>query len=113
LLEHVFNLLHFCGCRHKNVTLFFGYFDLVFLLGCLRRMNFWEALRGLSLRWVQPLQQQGRRLPVANSSIARFRCARQVAGFFGEVIQHVHSFLASGVISFQAAFAFGAAVRAF
>lgn len=57
----------------------------------------------LGLRWGQPGQQQGRRLPAWRSSTARSIRRLRVALCFAVVTQQIHSFRAKGVNSFHAA----------
>lgn len=52
---------------------------------------------------MQPAQQQGRRFPSFSSSVSLLICSFLVSSFLTEIIQQIHSFLASGVISFHAA----------
>jgi hypothetical protein len=54
------------------------------------------------MRWGQPGQQQGRRIPSINSLRTRSTCSRLVSGFLTEIVQQIHSFRARGVKSFHA-----------
>src|SRR5215468_7599783 len=76
-------------------------------------MNFCEGLNDLSVRWVQPIQQQGRRVPSLSCAHTRSTCSRRVSGFLTEIAQQIHSLRASGVRSFHAARALGSEVRTF
>src|SRR6202000_1472697 len=55
------------------------------------------------LRWGQPGQQQGRRLPSLSWLTRRSTCSFLVSSRLTIVTQQIHSFLASGVMSSQAA----------
>ena len=63
----------------------------------LLRTPFMEGLSFLSVRWIQPIQQQGRRSP----SLSRLTTCRTwsflVSPFFTEIVQQIHSLRASGV----------------
>jgi hypothetical protein len=52
----------------------------------------------------QPGQQQGRRFPFARSERIRSTLPLLVSAFLVEVTQQIHSFRASGVMSFHATF---------
>ncbi len=67
----------------------------------------------LSVRCIQPSQQQGRRLPSISSETVRSTWFCLVSDVLTEIVQQIHSFRASGVMSSQAAKASGEAVRAF
>ena len=83
------------------------------LLDRLPSMNFCEGLNDLSVRWVQPIQQQGRRVPSLSCAHTRSTCSRRVSGFLTEIDQQIHSLRASGVRSSHAARALGSDVRTF
>mgnify|MGYP003554831982 CR=1 FL=1 len=53
------------------------------------------------LRWGQPGQQHGLRLPRSKSSRSRSICSARVSGFFTIVTQQIHSLRASGVSPFH------------
>src|SRR5206468_11605552 len=50
-----------------------------------------EGLSSLSLRWMQPSQQHGRRSPSSSSDCNRWMCWLLVSAFFGEPPQQSHS----------------------
>ncbi len=79
----------------------------------LPRINFCEELIGLSFRCVQPIQQQGRRIPSLSSEHTRSTCSRRLSGLLTEMVQQIHSLRASGVISSHFASAFESEKRAF
>ena len=62
---------------------------------------------------MQPIQQQGRRIPSLSSGHTRATCSRRVSGFLTEMTQQIHSLRASGVRSFHTVRAIGSDVRAF
>src|ERR1700730_18308105 len=70
-----------------------------------------EGLSSLSLRWMQPSQQQGRRFPPNTSDCTRWMCWLLVTAFFGHSTQQIHSLRARGVRSSHAARTFGLAIR--
>src|SRR5260221_4423833 len=70
-----------------------------------------EGLSSLSVRWVQPIQQHGRRFPSSNSDCTRSMCWLLVSAFFGQSTQQIHSLRASGVRSCHAARTLGSAIR--
>src|SRR6202022_3725155 len=70
-----------------------------------------EGLSSLSLRWMQPSQQQGRRFPSNSSDCNRWMCWLLVSAFFGQSTQQIHSLRARGVRSSHAARAFGLAIK--
>src|SRR5437870_10918621 len=70
-----------------------------------------EGLSSLSLRWMQPSQQHGRRFPSNSSDCNRWMCWRLVSAFFGQSTQQSHSLRASGVRSSHAARTLGLAIR--
>ena len=72
-----------------------------------------DGLIGLSLRWMQPIQQHGRRFPSLSFETILRTCCRLVSGALTEIVQQIHSFRASGVISSHAARAFASETRAF
>jgi len=72
-----------------------------------------EGLIGLSVRWIQPSQQHGRRIPSLSSLIVLLTCSFLVSSFFTKVTQHIHSFRARGVRSSHIASAALSEVRAF
>lgn len=76
--------------------------------------TYWtEGLIGLSVRWGQPNQQQGRRIPSLSSLIVLLTCSFLVSSFLTKVTQHIHSFRASGIRSSHIASAALSEVRAF
>src|SRR5438093_6777532 len=70
-----------------------------------------EGLSSLSLRWMQPSQQHGRRFPSNSSDCNRWMCWLLVSAFFGQSTQQIHSLRARGVRSCHAARTFGLAIR--
>lgn len=56
-----------------------------------------EGLISLSVRWMQPIQQQGRRTPSASSVTVRSTWFCLVSGFFVLIVQQIHSLRARGV----------------
>ncbi len=73
-----------------------------------------EGLMALSVRWIHPIQQQGRRWPSASSSTARLTCSSRVFCCFTVTVQQIHSLRAIGVIlSRHAASALGFASKDF
>src|SRR5713226_2918742 len=70
-----------------------------------------EGLSSLSLRWMQPSQQHGRRFPSSSSDCNRWMCWLLVSSFFGQSTQQIHSLRARGVRSCHAARAFGVAIK--
>src|SRR5438045_2257817 len=70
-----------------------------------------EGLSSLSVRWMQPSQQHGRRFPSRSSDCNRSMCRLLVPAFFGQSTQQIHSLRARGVRSCQAARTFGLAIR--
>src|SRR5437870_4058892 len=70
-----------------------------------------EGLSSLSLRWMQPSQQHGRRFPSSSSDCNRRMCWLLVSAFFGKSTQQIHSLRARGVRSCHAARTFGLAIR--
>jgi len=82
-------------------------------LDCRLSMNLCEGLVALSVRWTQPIQQQGRRTPSLSSVTTLSTCSFLVSGRLTESVQQIHSLRASGVISSHAANAAGSEARAF
>ena len=72
-----------------------------------------EGLTGLSLRWIQPSQQHGRRIPSLSSVIVLLTCSFLVSSFLTKVTQHIHSLRARGVRCSHIASAALSEVRAF
>src|SRR5438105_908390 len=70
-----------------------------------------EELSSLSLRWMQPSQQHGRRFPSSSSDCNRWMCWLLVSAFFGQSTQQIHSLRARGVRSCHAARTFWLAIR--
>src|SRR2546423_6141887 len=70
-----------------------------------------EGLSSLSLRWMQPSQQHGRRFPSSSSDCNRWMCWLLVSAFFGQSTQQSHSLRARGVRSSHATRTFGLAIR--
>src|SRR5437588_6810856 len=70
-----------------------------------------EGLSSLSLRWMQPSQQHGRRFPSSSSDCNRWTSCLLVSAFFGQSTQQIHSLRARGVRSCHAARTFGLAIR--
>src|SRR5437879_8715891 len=62
-----------------------------------------EELSSLSLRWMQPSQQHGRRFPSSSSDCNRWMCWLLVSAFLGPSTQQIHYLRARGVTSSQAA----------
>lgn len=101
-------ILYSSGSRTSTIILF------VIALYFLRRdrMPCTEGLIALSVRWMHPIQQQGRRSPRASlSSATAIRLAR-VSGFLASSIQQINSLRASGVISSHCARMVGLAASA-
>src|SRR5690349_2100735 len=67
----------------------------------------------LSLRWMQPSQQQGLRIPSFSSLIVLLTCSFLVSSFLTNVTQHIHSLRARGVRSSHIASAARSDVSAF
>jgi hypothetical protein len=72
-----------------------------------------EGLTCLSLRWIQPSQQHGRRIPSLSSLTVLLICSFRVSSFLTNVTQHIHSLRARGVRSSHIASAALSDVRAF
>ncbi len=85
----------------------------IYFLDRFPSMNFCERLNALSFRCVQPIQQQGRRMPSLSSERTRSTCSWRFSGLFTEIVQQIHSLRASGVISSHFARALGSEARAF
>ena len=84
-----------------------------YFLDPLLSTNFCEGLNGLSFRWTQPYQQQGRRIPSLSSEHTRSTCSRRFSACLTEKTQQIHSFRASGVISSHAVSALESEAKAF
>ena len=54
---------------------------------------------GLLARWMQPIQQHGRRMTPFIFDSAFSILIERVSAFFPDVIQHIHSLRARGVMS--------------
>ncbi len=65
-----------------------------------------EGLISLSVRWMQPIQQQGRRSPLPILSSPTLMRFARVSASLPLVTQQIHSLRASGVMSCQSAVAF-------
>lgn len=72
-----------------------------------------DGLIDLSVRWIQPIQQQGRRFPSMSSETTLFTWSFRVVSCLTEMVQQIHSFRASGVIFSHAASALGDVASAF
>lgn len=72
-----------------------------------------DGLIGLSVRWTQPIQQQGRRFPSRSSATVRVMWFFLVSGCLTLIFQQIHSLRASGVRLCQAVRAAGEAANAF
>src|SRR3989454_5348117 len=70
-----------------------------------------EGLSSLSLRWMQPSQQHGRRFPSSSSDCNRRMCWLLVSAFFGQSTQQIHSLRARGVRPSHAASALGVPIK--
>lgn len=90
----------------------FGRCGSLYFLDRLVSTNFCEGLNGLSFRWTQPYQQQGRRIPSLSSEHTRSTCSRRFSGCLTEKTQQIHSLRASGVISSHAVSALESAAKA-
>jgi hypothetical protein len=62
---------------------------------------------------VQPIQQQGRRIPSLSCETTLPTCSSLVCGFLTEIVQQIHSLRESGVMSSHAARASGSEDSAF
>ena len=69
----------------------------LYVLDFLLSIAWIEGLTGLSARWIQPCQQQGRRFPALSSLISLLTCACRASSFLTEITQHIHSLRDSGV----------------
>jgi len=87
----------------------FYYLDL----DCLSSTHCTDGLIGLSLRWIQPIQQHGRRIPSLSSEITRLTCSSRVFCCLTVIVQQIHSLRASGVRSSQRPRADSSASNAF
>jgi hypothetical protein len=56
-----------------------------------------DGLTALSVRWIHPIQQHGRRFPSLSWCLSLVICSFLVSSFFTNVTQQIHSFRASGV----------------
>jgi hypothetical protein len=61
---------------------------------------------------MQPIQQQGLRIPSLSSDITLVTCTFLVPGIFTDMTQQIHSLRASGVRSFHFTSALGSEVNA-
>ena len=110
-----------CGCFSKGSTprLIAKLESLVMLSGAKRSRNtcgcFWNSLffQKETHRCEQPGQQHGRRIPSFSSEHTRSTCCRLVSSRLTEIVQQIHSFRASGVMSSHAASAFSSDASAF
>lgn len=82
-------------------------------LDCLSSAHCTDGLIGLSVRWMQPIQQQGRRFPSCNSATVLSIWFFLVSACLTVIFQQIHSLRASGVISSHAANALGLETSAF
>lgn len=98
-------LLSICIMRYFDST----YFDLERLSSA----HWTEGLITLSGRWIQPIQQQGRRIPSLSSETTRLTCSSLVFCCLTVIAQQIHSLRASGVRLCQASRAAGESVSAF
>ena len=84
-----------CG-RHRQQTLHKpGFLVRSIRTACCHRLG------ALSVRWMQPAQQQGRLFPSSSSSRVRSMRRRRVAGCFASSTQQMNSMRPSGVSSCQ------------
>lgn len=60
-------------------------------------MPWTDGLIALSVRWIHPIQQHGRRIPWFSSDITRLTCSSLVFCCLTVTVQQIHSFRASGV----------------
>ena len=88
------------------------HFALVLREFLLLRTYCTEGLIFLSVRWIQPSQQHGRRTPSFSSLVVRLTCSFLVSSFLTKVIQQIHSLRASGVRASQATSAFESEIKA-
>ncbi len=65
------------------------------------RIPFTDGLIFLSVRWIQPIQQHGRRMPLTILDRAFSIRIFRVSSFFASSTQQIHSLRASGVMSSQ------------
>lgn len=82
-------------------------------LDFLLRTYWTDGLIFLSVRWMQPIQQQGRRIPSFSSEITRLTCSFLVFNCLTDTVQQIHSFLAKGVKLCQSSFAVWSELSAF
>src|SRR5437588_166781 len=82
-------------------------------LACLLSTYCTEGLTALSVRRIQPYQQQGRRMPSLSSVRTLSTCCLLVSGFFTEIAQQIHSLRARGVRSSHEALACASEARVF
>lgn len=96
---------------HVRLTeaIFFYFFDFARL----SRIPRTDGLIDLSVRWMQPIQQHGRRIPSMSSETTLFTWSLRVASCLTEMVQQIHSFRASCEMSSHFASAFGEAESAF
>lgn len=99
--------------RKCGLFLFSDEDDLSHLLVFLLSTNFCEGLNFLSVRWGQPDQQHGRRIPSLSSETTLLTCSFLVSVVLTEIVQQIHSLRESGVISSQAANALASEDRAY
>src|SRR6266540_4186753 len=101
------------GCPADNVIYLLGRGCVAHADALLRLLNTQrtEGLSSLSLRWMQPSQQHGRRFPSNSSDSNRWMCWLLVSAFFGQSTQQSHSLRARGVRSSHAARTFGLAIK--
>src|SRR5438874_13218682 len=101
------------SCPADNVIYLLGRGSVAHADALLRLLNTQrtEGLSSLSLRWMQPSQQHGRRFPSSSSDRNRWMCWLLVSAFFGQSTQQIHSLRARGVRSSHAARAFGVAIK--
>lgn len=85
-----------------------GYFLLLLL-----SIPFMEGLIALSVRCIQPIQQQGRRSPSLSWLTTLSTCSLRVSIFLGKIVQQIHSLRASGVRPFHKSRATESLIRAF
>lgn len=79
----------------------------------LLRMYFCDRLMDLSLRWMHPIQQHGRRIPSLSSETVRRTWSCLVSAVFTASTQQIHSLRASGVRLSHRPTAFVSASKAF
>ena len=69
--------------------------------------HFCEELIALSVRWMHPTQQHGRRMPPESFERAFLIRIPRVSALAPEMTQHIHSLRAKGVVSCHTASALG------